>query len=362
MTVLAICLDVLAVCILAQTLVNALLLRRPPNVAPIVNEAVSLLVPMRNEAIHAESCVRALLAQRGLADVEVIAYDDDSSDGTTDIVRGVGRDRVRIISGAAPAAGELGKPVACARLAAAARGDVLVFVDADVVLATDAIARAVALMRNAGLQFVSPYPRQLTGSMLERLVQPLLQWSWLAFLPMRLAERSPRPSLAAANGQFLVVDAAAYSASGGHARVATEVLDDIALARVLRASGARGGFADGTHLSTCRMYDRPRALVDGYAKSLWSAFGSRAGAAAVIALLIAVFVVPFALIAVTLWAVPAAAAGILSRLVAAIRTGGGITFSAALHPLAILVFAVLVVESFRRHRQGRITWKGRAVP
>src|SRR5205807_5961315 len=130
--------------------------------------------------------------------------------------------------------GWLGKPHACWHLARAATGTVLVFVDADVVLAPDAVAGAVSLLRNEGLAFVSPYPRQLAGSWLERLVQPLLQWSWLAFLPLRLAERGHRPSLANANGQLLVVDTAAYRRAGGHASVRAEVVDDVALARSLR--------------------------------------------------------------------------------------------------------------------------------
>lgn len=363
MTAFALCLDVATIAVLVHTVVNAVLLRRPPAASDTrVAESVSILVPMRDEAAGAERCIRALLAQRNLVHAEILVYDDGSTDGTADVVRRTGDDRVAVRTGSPPAAGELGKPLACARLAAAARGDVLVFVDADVVLAPDAVARAIALLRAAGLQFVSPYPRQLAGSWLERLVQPLLQWSWLALLPLRLAEHSPRPSLVAANGQLLVVDAAAYAACGGHAGVIGDVLDDIALARALRATGARGGFVDGTRLATCRMYDGPRQLVDGYAKSLWRAFGSGPAALALAASLIVLFVVPFGLVAVTPWAWPAAAAGPASRVVSAARTGGRAAVDPVLHPLSILVFAAMIVVSFRRRRQGRIAWKGRAIP
>ncbi|MHB8341089.1 MAG: glycosyltransferase family 2 protein, partial [Mycobacteriales bacterium] len=205
-----------AVAATAHTVVNLRLLRRPPAEAQ-VGEPVSVLLPVRDEVSRAGPCLAAVLASRGVADLEVLVLDDGSSDATADLVRAVaGRDpRVHLITGRALPPGWLGKPHACAQLAAAARGEVLVFLDADVVLAPDGLARAVATLE--GLDLVCPYPRQRAESLAERLVQPLLQWSWLTFLPVRFAERSPRPSLAAANGQLLVVRAAAYAAAGGHA-------------------------------------------------------------------------------------------------------------------------------------------------
>ncbi|WP_345714047.1 glycosyltransferase, partial [Kineococcus glutinatus] len=179
------------------------------------------------------------------------------------------------------------KAHACAQLAAAARGDVLVLVDADVTLAPHAVAAAVDLLCRSGLDLVSPYPRQVAATAAERLVQPLLQWSWLTTLPLRTAETSRRPSLSAANGQFLVVDAAALRRAGGFAAVRSAVLDDVALVRAVKAAGGRGGVADGTALATCRMYEGWAALREGYAKSLWSAFGPPPAAAAVAAALAA---------------------------------------------------------------------------
>ena len=154
--------------------------------------------------------------------------------------------------------GWLGKPHACQQLADAAdpAADVLVFVDADV----RARARARSRPPSALLGELRPGLRRTRGSVAgtaaERLVQPLLQWSWLTFLPLRLAERSPRPSLSAANGQLLAVRRAAYDRAGGHAAVRAEVLEDVALLRAVKRAGGRGGVADGTALADCRMYAR----------------------------------------------------------------------------------------------------------
>ena len=121
-------------------------------------------------------------------------------------------------------------------------------------------------------------------------MQPLLQWSILTTLPLRLAERSHRPSLAAANGQFIVVRRAAYVRAGGHAPDA--VLDDLALVRAIKQGGGRGGVVDGTSLATCRMYDGWAELRDGYGKSLWSAFGGPLGSGGVVGALSLAYVVP----------------------------------------------------------------------
>jgi hypothetical protein len=193
-------------------------------------------------------------------------------------------------------------------------------------------------------------------------VQPLLQWSWLSFLPLRLAERSSRASLAAANGQLLVVDAAAYSRAGGHQMVHDDVVDDMALARVLVGVGGHGTFIDGHDIAACRMYDGARPLAEGYAKSLWRAFGSPVGAVLVTVVMVILAVLPWALVAVTPAAWPAAVGGPAGRLVAAARTGSRPLWDAALHPLSVLAFACLVGISITRRRKARLTWKSRPLP
>src|SRR5664280_1275357 len=192
-----------AVLATAHTAANLRQLRTPPTDPPVGTERVSVLLPVRDEAYRVTDCLRSLLAQQRVAELELLVLDDGSTDATAAIVRReAGADpRLRLLTGAPLPSGWLGKPHACAQLAAAATGTVLVFLDADVVLAPTAIAATVALLRTTGLDVLSPYPRQLANGPVPRLVQPLLQWSWLTFLPLRRAERSPRASLAAANGR-----------------------------------------------------------------------------------------------------------------------------------------------------------------
>jgi len=243
-----------------------------------------------------------------------------------------------------------------------------VFVDADVVVEPHGVAASVCLLRDAGLDLVCPYPRQEADGVLPRLVQPLLQWSWATTLPLRVAERSPRESLAAANGQLLVIDTDAYSRAGGHESVRGEVLDDIALLRAVKRSGGHGVVADGTHVASCRMYDSGAALVDGYTKSLWSAFGSRPTAAAAVGALSWLYVAP-AVAAVAgptrrarAWGAAGYAAGVAGRALVARRTAGRVVPDAAAHPVSVIVLGVLVAESWRRHRAGTLTWRGRPLP
>jgi hypothetical protein len=354
----------LAVAATIHQLWNLRALRVPPTDPPPVAEPVSVLLPARDEAHRIGPAVRAVLAQRNVPDLEVLVLDDGSTDGTADIVRAVaGADpRLRVLTGAPPAPGLPGKPHACAQLAAAARGSVLVFVDADVELATDAVAAAVAVLRNAGLDLVSPWPRQLADGVAARLVQPLLVWSWMVTLPLRRAERSPRPPLVAANGQFLVVDAAVLRGAGGFAAVAGEVLDDLALARAIKRAGGRVTVADGSCLARCRMYTGWTELSAGYRKSLWAAFGPAPLAAAAAAGLALVWVVPaLGALGGSRAGLVGYAAGVASRVVAARHSGGRAWPDALAHPISISTLLVLLAASWRGHRHGTLSWKGRVL-
>lgn len=351
----------------AHTVANLILLRRPPPAAAVA-EAVSVLIPARNEAGRIGACLAAVLDSEHLEDLEVLVYDDDSEDATADVVSAIGGDRVRLCAqgsdAGAPPVGWLGKTWACARLAQAARGSVLVFLDADVVLAPAGLARTVAALREFDYGFISPYPRQLAHGLVGRLVQPMLQWSWLTFLPLRLAESARAPSsMAVANGQLLALDAQRYREVGGHLPVSGEVVEDLALARVLRRAGQRGGIIDGTAVATCDMYQTTGELIAGYTKSAWSAFGSPTRALGVAALLVLTYLVPAA---AALRGSTAGRAGyalaVAGRVLSARRTGSPALPDALAHPLSVTAVLALLALSWRGRLAGSLRWKGRALP
>ena len=329
-----------------HSMVNARLLRRPDGPGTL---SASLLLPVRDEEHRVEACLRSLLDQGA---VEVLVLDDGSTDRTAEVVRRVGG--AELMTGQALPSGWLGKPHACQQLADAASGEVLVFVDADVVLRPGALSATVGLLERTGLDLVSPYPRQEAPGA-TRLVQPLLQWSWLTFLPLRWAERSGRASLSAANGQLLAVRRGAYDRAGGHGAVRGEVVEDVALLRALKRTGGTGGVVDGTDLATTRMYAGWRELVEGYTKSLHTTgWGPPA-------VLTALYVVPaVAALRGSRAGRIAYAAGVLGRVVSARRTGGPVLDSLA-HPVSVAALVGLTVRSHLAYRRGTLTWKGRAL-
>jgi len=319
--------------------------------ATSLSETVDVLIPMRNEEENVEGCLKSVLNSELLDVSKVFVLDDGSSDSTAELI---GQFKVDKLIGTQPPTGWLGKVWACHNLAQVGSGKYLVFVDADVRLHPYAIASSITKMNKFGWDFISPYPRQISGSFLEKLIQPLLQWSWLASVPLRVAEKFPNRSMTIANGQFFIVKRSAYNTSGGHAAIPDEVLDDLELARLLISKGFKGGVADGSAVASCRMYKSNSQLIDGYTKSLWKAFGGQFGT------LVAFFLLYFTGISPYLGIGAPASFIFLSRLLAAIKTRSNPVY-AFLHPISILILLYLIALSSIRKSRGTLQWRGRAI-
>ena len=319
--------------------------------ATSVGETVDVLIPMRNEEENVEGCLKSVLNSELLDVSKVFVLDDGSSDSTAELI---GQFKVDKLSGTQPPTGWLGKVWACHNLAQVGSGKYLVFVDADVRLHPYAIASSITKMNKFNWDYISPYPRQISESFLEKLIQPLLQWSWLASVPLRIAEKFPNRSMTIANGQFFIVKRSAYNTSGGHAAIPDEVLDDLELARLLISKGFKGGVADGSAVASCRMYKSNSQLIDGYTKSLWKAFGGQFGT------LLAIFLLYFTGISPYIGIGAPATFIFLSRVLAAIKTRSNPVY-AFLHPISILILLYLIVLSSIRKSRGTLQWRGRAI-
>lgn len=340
---------------LALTLLNALTIKVVKNNSATITKSVSILIPMRNEEQNVIECINSVSAQEGLRNFEIIVLDDHSEDQTADLLSKFMN--ISKLNGTNLPDDWLGKLWACQQLANASTGEYLVYIDADVRLSRNAVASAILKMGK--WDFISPYPKQIAIGFVQRLFQPLLQWSWLASVPLFISQKFGIKSMAVANGQFLIIKRDAYFKSGGHQSVKSEVIDDIMLARQLLASGYSGGVAEASQVASCHMYKTAGELVNGYRKSLWKAFGSIFGTSVAILILFISGVAPF------IGAIFGSKIGlisfgliVLSRFISSIRTGT-IPNTALLHPLAIVFLIGLIIYSWIGKLTNTLTWRDR---
>ena len=341
-------------------LVNTFTMRTLNSDSTEISEHVSLLVPMRNEEKNAVPLVQALLASKNLLNRRITILNDHSEDSTLSQLQTYS-DQIEIVNGLELPAGWMGKPYACYQLGQNSDSQYLVFLDADVRPSPLAISSAIALMEKLGWDFLSPYPAQRAQTWLMKVIQPLLQWSWLSSVPLRIAESGRFASMIIANGQFFMVKRFAYNSIGGHESVKAEVLEDLCLARTLSGAGFRGGVADGSHLVECTMYEKNSDLIAGYTKSLWKAFGGLFGTICAVILLALTQLAPIVLLSAGYYwaALPFVSAGV-THLLTSVKTRSA-PINTLAHPLAALILIALICESYRRKSLGRLEWRGRTV-
>lgn len=241
---------------------------RPPRRGGADLPPVSVLIPARDEEGSIAGAVESVLASRGV-ELEVVVLDDGSTDRTAEIVRALARrdGRVRLESAPPLPAGWCGKQHACTVLARRARHGVLVFLDADVRLEPDGLARAVSFLERSGADLASGFPRQETGTWMERAVIPLIHFVLLGFLPMWRMRATRRPAYGAGCGQLFVARREAYEAAGGHAAIRASLHDGVTLPRALRRAGFATDLFDATGVAVCRMYRHAGEVWRGLAKN-----------------------------------------------------------------------------------------------
>jgi hypothetical protein len=258
---------------------NVKLFRRPMVSRDTTGSApaVSVLIPARNEEVGIAAAVRSALANTGV-ELEVVVLDDSSTDRTAEIVRQLAAHdpRVRLETAPPLPPGWCGKQHACYTLSKLAKYEILTFLDADVRLEPQALANMVGFLDSSGAALVSGFPKQETGTFLERLVIPLINWLLLCYLPLHVMRKNLQPGLGAGCGQWFLTTKTAYEQVGGHGHplVKESLHDGIKLPRAYRKCGLMTDVCDATADATCRMYRTASQVWNGFAKNAREGLGA----------------------------------------------------------------------------------------
>jgi hypothetical protein len=331
---------------------------------------VSVCVPARNEERNIEAIVRCALANQAV-DVEVLVYDDQSTDATPRILESLRREdsRVRAVPTQPLPEGWNGKQWGCERMGRAARTEWLLFTDADVRLAPDCLGRAVAEARRLDAALLSTIPREETGSPLERLVVPLIHWMLFSWLPMPRMRTTNDPATSAGCGQFLLVRSDAWEAAGGHAAFRDSMHDGIKLPRNVRRAGFHTDLYDGGESVSCRMYRNAGETWRGFTKNAYEGLGSPVVLAVFTLLEAAGILLPWIWLPIaiargetplgpTVLASFAVAAQLFQRTILARRFAQPWE-CVALHPVTIALLLAIQWRSWWLHLTKRRAWRGR---
>jgi isopentenyl-diphosphate delta-isomerase type 1 len=356
---------------LLMTLANLRVYMAPPAGDPADGTLVSVCIPARNEESNLEACVRSLLAS-GHRAIEILVYDDESTDATPDILARIAAEdaRVRVVPTSPLPPGWNGKQHACARMGEDARGEWVLFTDADVRFEADAVGAALAFARASGADLVSTFPRQIVRTPGELLLVPMIFFILLSYLPFGRMRSTNDPGAVAGCGQFVFARTRSYRQVGGHAVCRDSMHDGIKLPRAFRRAGFRTDLFDGTALSSVRMYRGLGESWRGFAKNAYEGLGSVGLLVFLTVFHAATHLAPWVLLP-ALWigdgpawpvALCAGAVGCaaVQRGLLARRFGHPILL-AALHPLTIAMMTGVQWHSFAKHTRGTRTWRGRSL-
>lgn len=339
---------------------------------PLSTPFISVLIPARNEERNIGMCLSTLVEQDYPA-FEILVLDDASEDATAQIAQAWtgGRHSVRVLRGEPLPPDWVGKSFACHQLALAAKGDLLLFVDADTVHARECLSASVSALQSGRADLLTVIPHQQMETFWERVLLPLLHFSTFGFLPFLLVRVSKNPRFAMANGQFMLFRREAYEHIGGHRAVRTAIVEDVWLSRLIKKHGFTLSVMDGGEVVGCRMYHSFGEIWNGFSKNLFAGFRySLPAIAAVIIFNTVTSVLPFVFwgtgvikgaevsrwFPLVTWQIGAI---LMMRVLLAVRFKMHVP-SVLLHPLAMSVLIAIALNSCRWVLGGGGSrWKGR---
>lgn len=351
----------------------------------LINDAekspfVSICIPARNEELVIERCITSALKQN-YPNFEVLVLDDNSTDSTTEILTKLSSIVFNLthLRGAAKPADWLGKPWACDQLFKASKGEILIFIDADVWLEPDTINKTVATLTKKDALTI--WPQQILVSFWEKMIVPLVYFALFTLLPAKYVERPPKwmpnfmyiifkTKFVAACGQFFAFKRSTYITINGHESVKNQIVEDVELAKILKSKDLTLQMMHGVNTVYCRMYNNHTEVWNGFKKNFLAGFGNMFEFSIMGMLHFFVFLFPIYTLFVGLkieneWVVYVSVLNltliVLQRTILSIKFNWSF-WLCFLHPISVLWFQVLgIISIIYKYFGIKSTWKGRKV-
>jgi chlorobactene glucosyltransferase len=333
---------------------------------------VSVLVPLRNEESNAERCLRSLLLQ-DYPNYELIVLNDNSEDRTPEILEKLKKKypSLKVLQGRPLPEGWTGKTYACKQMADQAKGEWLLFTDADTRHYPNSIKLAIETAISKDADLLTLFPGTIMKTLPEKIIMPMLFFTVFTLLPLYFVSKKGYTRFSMGMGPYMLFKRQAYDKIGGHGEVKHALVEDVWLARKIKERGLRLIIADGKEMAEIRMYSNFREIWNGFSKNIFAGFNFSAPMLfAVNIAFFGLFFLPFVFWFVNLFyfsdfnqiilllTVQVVVLYLIKTLLA-FRFNLGI-LSTVLHPLGALLIPIIAVNSWRWIASGRgARWKDR---
>lgn len=323
---------------------------------------ISILVPARNEEKNIEKLLNDLVSV-DYHPLEIWIYDDCSTDFTKEIVKRyiAAYRHIHLLEGKELPPGWLGKNFACYQLAFVAQGEKLLFLDADVRVNKEIIKKSLCYTAKYELKLLSIFPTQRMPSWGSRLIVPLMNWILLSLLPLPLIRLSDHPSLAAANGQFMLFDAKEYRRVQPHSLFRNNQVEDIAILHEYKRRKLKSSTLLGACDICCTMYSGLKEGIEGFSKNVFQFFGGSRLLTICFALITTLAPFYLFLFNKPIYGWLYLLIILFIRILVSLASYQSVTQNLLLLAPQQIIFWVIIISAFIKSKYKNLKWKGRNI-
>lgn len=328
-------------------------------------DKISILIPVRNEEAKISNLLESLINQT-YKNIDIHILDDNSEDNTYEIIQKYHEkyDNIKVYKGEELPDGWLGKNWACQQLSQKANSDILLFLDADLILNSQAIELLMIKYKSSNVGLLSVFPTQITLTIGEKLIVPLMNYILLAMLPLTLVYKSKLKSFIAANGQLMLWRKSTYEKIGGHYSVKGHVVEDIELAKLVKKNNDKVITLLGGNYVFCRMYEGFKQSLSGFSKNFYKGFNLPSVIfLSIFSLIGLINLFPFVqfIYSQNLFSQIMILLIIFTRINISLLSNQNIIVNLLLHPFQFILLIVLAFSSVIKTKFGLNLWKGRKI-